>query len=260
MQLNPLDAIPLWGLLFAAIGLLWLAIELGYRFGTWRRFRINDEQENTIGAMVASILGLVALVLGFTVNLAALRFDTRRLEVLKEANAIGTTFLRTRFLPDPQRQESAQLLREYTDVRLEGVLGGDLDLAISRSEALQESLWRHANEAVKKDPHSISTGLYVQSLNDVIDSHANRLWGMRSRIPFILWIALYLLAILGMASVGYQAALTNTRRSPVMGALVLAFAGVLFLIADLDRGQEGLLRISQQSLIDARKSMGSSQP
>ena len=37
--------------------------------------------------------------------------------------------------------------------------------------------------------------------------------------------------------------------------MVLAFAGVLFLIADLDRGHEGFLTVSQQALIDVRKSM-----
>ena len=61
--------------------------------------------------------------------------------------------------------------------------------------------------------------------------------------------------MLGMAAVGYQSGLSATRRSPAMLALVLAFAVVLLLIADLDRGQEGLLRISQQSMLDLQKSM-----
>ena len=66
--------------------------------------------------------------------------------------------------------------------------------------------------------------------------------------------------MLGMAAVGYQAGLSATRRSPAMLALVLAFAVVLLLIADLDRGQEGLLRIGQQSMIDLQKSMQPADP
>ena len=38
------------------------------------------------------------LVLGFTFSLAASRFDARRMAVLEEANAIGTTYLRARLL------------------------------------------------------------------------------------------------------------------------------------------------------------------
>jgi hypothetical protein len=91
--------------------------------------------------------------------------------------------------------------------------------------------------------------------------HAKRvLVGIRSRIPLVIWIGLIGLAVLGMASVGYQAGLTTTRRSPAMLSLVLAFGAVLTLIADLDRGQEGLLRVSQQALVDVQHSMQTATP
>jgi hypothetical protein len=60
--------------------------------------------------------------------------------------------------------------------------------------------------------------------------------GIRSRIPLVIWTLLLLLALLGVISVGYQAGLTETRRSPIMLALVLAFTIAMALIADLDRG------------------------
>jgi hypothetical protein len=58
-----------------------------------------------------------------------------------------------------------------------------------------------------------------------------------------------------MAAVGYQSGLSATRRSPAMLGIVFGFAGVLFLIADLDRAHEGLLTVSQQPMIDLQKSM-----
>jgi hypothetical protein len=61
--------------------------------------------------------------------------------------------------------------------------------------------------------------------------------------------------MLGMAAVGYQAALANTARSPAMLGLVLAFTIVLLLISELDRGQEGMLRVGQQAMLDLQKSM-----
>ena len=252
----PLDWIPL-GVLFLLFGLfLWLGIEGGYRLGKWRRARIDDEKEQPVGAMVASILGLVALVLGFTFSLAGSRFDARRMAVLEEANAIGTTWLRSRMLPQPQQAEIGKLLHEYVEVRVHATEEGQTQQAIVRSEELQGLLWAQAAAAAEKDTHSIVTGIFIQSLNDVIDLHAKRvLVGIRSRIPLVIWLGLFCLSLLGMASVGYQSALSGTRRSPAMLGLVLAFAVVLLLIADLDRGQEGLLRISQQSMIDLQKSM-----
>jgi hypothetical protein len=252
----PLDAVPLAVLLIAYGVFLWLAVDVGYRLGKWRRSLVSDEKEQPVGAMVASILGLVALVLGFTFSFAAARFDARRTGVLDEANAIGTTWLRSRLLPEPERAEIAKLLREYVEVRVHGTEPGKMAAALQRSEELHELLWQQAASAAEKDPHSIVTGIFIQSLNDVIDLHAKRvLAGLYGRIPLVLWLGLFGLALLGMAAVGYSAALSATRRSPAMVGLVLAFAVVLYLITDLDRAQEGLLRVSQQPLVDLQKSM-----
>jgi len=256
MKTAPLDAIPLWGLLLGALLLLWFFMEWGYRFGKFRHTRRPDERDQPVGAMVASILGLLALVLGFTFSLAASRFEARRQAVLEEANAVGTTFLRARLLPTPEGDKVAELLRKYVDVRLRGIEEGKIAEALSESELLHGALWNEAVSAAGKTPGSIATGLFVQSLNEVIDLHAKRiLVGIRSRIPIVIWAGLIGLATLGMAAVGYQAGLSTTRRSPAMLGLVLAFAGVLALIADLDRAQEGLLRVSQQALIDVQRSM-----
>lgn len=257
----PLDPIPLGVLVLAFVAFLYLALEGGYRIGKWRRATITDEKEQPVGAMVASILGLVALVLGFTFALAGSRFDARRMAVLEEANAIGTTNLRARLLPEPQRGEVARLLKEYVDVRIEGAQEGKTEAAIARSEVLHEQLWQQATAAAEKDVRPVMVGLFVQSLNEVIDVHAKRVMvGLHSRIPLVLWVGLFGLSMLGMGAVGYQAALSGTRRSPAMLGLVLAFSVVLLLIADLDRGQEGLLRVSQKAMLDLQKSLQTEPP
>jgi hypothetical protein len=260
MHTELLDYIPL-SLLFGLMMVLFgVAVEGGYRLGMWRRKNLADEKEQPVGAMVASILGLVALVLGFTFSLAASRFDARRMAVLDEANAIGTTYLRTSFLPEPERGEVRQLLREYVDVRIKGTTGGDASESIVKSEALQNEIWKRATKVAAAEPTPIS-GLFIQTLNDMIDMHSKRvLVGIRSRIPLVIWLGVYGLAAMGMLSVGYQSGLSGTRRSPMMAILVATFSLVLLLIADLDRGQEGLLRIGQQSMVDLQRSMDSPSP
>lgn len=259
MTPEPLDYLPLSVLFLAACALTGIALEIGYRLGTWRHAHVTEEKESPVGAMVGSILGLLAFLLAFTFSLAATRFDEKRLIVLEEANAIGTTYLRARLLPEPHRTESAKLLREYVDVRLPNLKQGDVSQTIAqimkRSDELHEQIWSHAVAAAEKQPTPVTTS-YIVALNEMIDIHAKRvLIGTRNRIPFSIWIMLVALAILGMAAMGYQSGLSATRRSPAMIAMVLAFAGVLFLIADLDRGHEGLLTVSQQSMIDLQKSM-----
>jgi hypothetical protein len=252
---EPLDVVPLWLLAVLICAGAGLALEGGYRLGRWRQAHAAGEKEAPVGAMVGAILALFAFMLAFTFGLAATRFEARRQAVLDDANAIGTTYLRTRLLPEPQRNASAVLLREYVDVRVNGLREGRVEQTIARSEELHALLWAEAVRAAEAQPGPI-TGLYIQSLNQMIDLHATRLQvGVRNRIPLSIWGGLLTLALLGMASVGYQAGLSATRRSPAMLVLVLAFSGVLLLIADLDRGQEGFLRVSQQALIDLQPMM-----
>jgi hypothetical protein len=98
--------------------------------------------------------------------------------------------------------------------------------------------------------------LLIPSLNELIKSHTERVQaGARNRIPITIWAGLFGLLVLGMAALGYRSGLAETRRSPAMVAMVVAFAGVLFLTMDLDRAQEGFLQVSQQALIDVQKGM-----
>ena len=260
MSKEPLDVVPIWLLFVAVCAFTGLALEGGYRLGKWRHARSEEEKATPVGAMVGSILALFAFMLAFTFGMAGTRFEARRQAVLDEANAIGTTYLRTRLLREPQRSESARLLREYVDVRVRGIREGKVEEAIARSQELQEQLWVEATKAAESNPGPI-TSLYIQSLNQMIDLHAKRVQiGLRSRIPFTIWVGLFAIALLAMASVGYQAGLSPTRRSPAMLGLVLAFAGVLFLIADLDRPGEGFLTASQEAMLDLQQTMNAAKP
>jgi hypothetical protein len=256
-----LDHLPLWGLFLATVAVVFLAVEAGYRLGRLRRAQPDAEKESSVGAMVGATLGLVAFTLAFTFGLAATRFEARRQVILDEANAIGTTDLRAALLADPERSETRRLLREYVEIRLKGVRPEVVQRAAAESTALHARLWAQAVAATAKDPRSIPTGLFIQSLNEVIDLHSKRiLVGVRNRIPGALWGALYFIAILGMAELGYHEGLTSSRRSPAALALALAFSAVMFLIADLNRPEEGFLRISQQSMLDLRNSLERTSP
>ena len=251
-----LDPFPLWTILPLTILFGLAAFEFGYRVAHYRQQLHQEEKESPVGGMVAGTLGLLAFMLAFTFGLAGSRFEDRRQVVLSEANAIGTTYLRAAMLPEPMRTEVKNLLREYVDLRLAAVQQpGNLAQALSKSEELHERLWTQAVAATEKDRSAV-TALFVSSLNEVIDLHATRVMaGLQSRVPAVIWIVLYVLAILAMEMIGDHAGLANSRRSIAAVALIIGFSLVLFLIADLDRPGQGMLRVSQQSMIDLRKSM-----
>jgi hypothetical protein len=254
MDRTTLDYIPLWGLFAATIAVVVLSIEGGYRLGKYRRRRSDQEKDAPVGAIVASTLGLLAFMLAFTFGLAASRFDARRMVVLEESNAIGTAYLRAGLLPMPECARIRDLFREYVDVRLQAIKPESTDAAISKSSDLHRALWSQATAAAAKDPRSIVTGLFIQSLNEVIDLHSKRvLLAVRNRIPAMVWLVLYSIAIVSMSALGYQEGLSGSRRSLAVLALAFTFSAVMLLIADLDRPQEGLLRVSQRTMVELQE-------
>jgi len=250
-----LDMLPLWGLFLVIVVLVLFSIDGGYRVGRYRRSRSEQEKDAPVGAMVGSTLGLLAFMLAFTFGMAASRFDARKSLVLDEANAIGTTYLRAAMLPD-RRDEVRGLLRDYVDARLGAVQSGDMAEGLRRAEDFQARLWSEATAIGQQHPNSIVAGLFVESLNEVIDLHARRVTaGLRNRIPGTIWVALFTIAVLSLGAKGYHSGLVGTTRSLAVIAVALAFSAVIALVVDLDRPQEGTLTVSQQALIDVRQSM-----
>jgi MFS family permease len=251
-----IEKIPVWGLFVGTVLLVMVAHEIGHRLGTATRGRPEEEVDSATGAIAGAILGLIAFMLAFTFGMAADRFDTRKALVREEANAIGTAYLRTDFLPEPGRSESVRLFRAYVDHRVSAVQKGDpaaLARALAEAPRIHEALWSIAVANAKTDMNSDIGALYVESLNEVVDLNRTRLnVGVQVRIPGGIWGILFGLIGVGLVTVGYHAAIAGSRRSWVTVMLGFSLALVIGLIAALDRPQAGIIKVSQQPLIDVR--------
>jgi hypothetical protein len=248
---DPMESLPLWGIFVATIAVVLFSVEVGFRLARYQSPRSEEVRKAPIAEIVTAMLGLLAFMLGFTFSLAASRFDVRRTLVLEESNAIGTTYLRAGMLPEPHGAEIRKLLREYVKARLAFAKKNQVLQASSRSEELHGRLWAEATAVGEKNPNSIVAGLFISSLNDVIDLHSKRVtFSLRNRIPITIWAALYFLAFCAFGMMGFHMGVASKRRFLGFIPLLLTFSVVMFLIADLDRPREGLLKVSQQSLID----------
>ena len=73
--------------------------EIGFRIGRFVQDRTDTEIKTLTGSIQASILGLLALLLGFTFSMSMQRYDNRSQALISEANTIGTAILRVQLLP-----------------------------------------------------------------------------------------------------------------------------------------------------------------
>ncbi|MDI3290381.1 DUF4239 domain-containing protein [Polyangium sp. 15x6] len=252
-----LERFPIWLLFGGTVVMFLLAVEGGFRLGAHRRYRAEEEHPPHVLALVTTTMGLLALVLAFTFSLAANRFEARKQVLVEEANTIETIFLRADLLPGNRGAKVRPMLREYVDVRLSAVKIENVEHAMRRSVELQRELWKEAEAAARDQPDSVVVGLFIESLNKMIELHAIRVKvAVRGGIPDALWAGLALIAVLTLTAVGYHAGLVKTQRSPTVATLVMSLSIVMLLTADLDHPQEGTLKVSQQAMIDLRRMMG----
>ncbi len=255
--MRDLLAIDIWLTLLGTTTILLCASEFGLRLArrNARRNAGRQRRDNdNIGALQASALGLLALMIGFTFSMALNRYEARKEAVVAEANAIGTALLRARLLPVDQARETAGLLRDYALARV--IPEGDspsLDATAPFSTlaaSLHERMWHQAAAAARLQPTSLPISLYVQTLNDLIDLHAKRIAGLRNRVPPAVFVLLHLIGAVALGFTGYNAVLKGHghRFATLITAAMLG--SVIIMVADLDSPRHGLITISQTPLLD----------
>ena len=187
--------------------------------------------------------------------MALSRFEGRRDAVLQEANAIGTTALRARLLPEPHNTETLKLLREYVQIQLDitqrvpspprsSMLR--LPTPTKFNSSFGNRQWRWPRRIAGSCPPAS----VIQSLNELIDDQEKRLTAVRDRVPNIVILALYGVAMVAGAFSGYAGGLgVRSSRLPAY-VMIFLICAVILLIQDLDRPSTAFIITSQQLMID----------
>lgn len=241
-----------------------LAIEAGYRIGRRHQVSANDSSKAHVNTIQASLLGILALLLGFTFSLSLQRYDSRSEAVVDEANAIGTAYLRAQLLPASVREDVRSLLRDYVDLRVAaGAVAldhrGERDALLARAAHAQGALWRYARQAAEEHASPVTSGLFIQALNELIDSYGRRDAELSRHVPETVLLLLYGTFLMAGVIVGYAAGTAGHRASFVAYVLVALIVLLVFIIIDLDRPRRGLIEVSQKSLTDLQAAMRAEQ-
>lgn len=250
-----LDALPIWAVFLLTMLVLFLAAEAGFRLGRPIQQRWPDKSEAGVGTVVGASLALLGFLLAFVTSIAVGNFNLRRQLVVSEANAIGTTYLRAGYLPDPYGVESRKLLQEYVNLRLEALDPSRTAMAIVRSEEIHDELWALAEGIARSDPLP-TISLYISSVNEVIDLHTERINAeLGFRVPPILMTGLYLVAILTMVLIGVFDSYREKHNLIALVMMVLIISVVFWVINDMDRSNIGLFQIPQEALLQLQQKL-----
>ncbi|HTW34436.1 MAG TPA: hypothetical protein VMD53_07455 [Rhizomicrobium sp.] len=265
-MLKWLDVEPLYVLGIVLLTCMFVGATVGFHI----RLRLEREPKADVekkwhhdydGYIVSAVLGLLALLLGFTFSLAIGRYEERRLLVVEEANAIGTAYLRVQLLGEPHRQRLSGLLIEFTKSEIQmGRLGQGPKtrlLADDRDE-LTSNLWAAtaaAFDSVRTAPLALAL---VQAMNAVIDDSASHRAARLVHVPTEVFAVLFVYSIGSAIVLGYVLAAGHGRVAAVFLLVLLCLS--FLVVVDIDRPASGGIREPQQPMEEALKSMESQPP
>lgn len=241
---------------FFLIAVLAGSVAIGVLVGRAMRERPGTRHE-TAGVVQGALLGLVGLLLAFGLSMAVGRYESRRALVVQEANDIGTTYLRAQLLAEPERGESLALLEDYTDAAIDvadAVPGtAEYRTAVANLEGLQDELWTLAGDAVDADPVGTGPRLYVETLNDMFDTHTSRVASLGNRVPTPVMVLLVFGSAVAVGVLAFYLTLLGkgVATSLTTAAVVLI---ILFVSFDLDRPRRGFIEVPDTPLVQLRDS------
>ena len=256
--------LPLLGLAVAVFVSMLVASLVGYGIRRLERHlvaaRREEPEHSQESYLVGGMLGLMALLLAFSFSIALERFDERRHLVVKEANAIGTAYLRTQLLDEPHRARLSQLLVNYTDNRIALATSEPARLAaqLAINDRLLTEIWAAVSAARESAlAHGISTPI-LMTFNEVIDLDTERKISRTVRMPSEVLQLLYAFLVLTAAVLGY---VLEDRRGRI-GATMLFLLLSLYVsvIADLNRPTSGSIREPQDAMLMLQASLKSQPP
>jgi hypothetical protein len=245
-------------LLFAGIV---TCLMLGRRVGQAAIERRGAPNPN-VGSLETAVFALLGLLIAFTFSGALNRFDTRRAQIVQEANAIGTAWLRIDLLPAAAQPKLRDTFRSYADSRIETYRKlPDMTAArgeLERSRELEGQIWQQAMAALRSKNVQGEVGLLVvPALNDMFDLATTRVAATQIHPPRIIYGMLIALALAAALLAGYQTA--GERGYDWLHKI--AFAGIValtvFVILDIEYPRLGFVRIDamDKMLVEVRAGM-----
>jgi len=257
VTLYDIDGALLAGILLAA---LLIAMHVGHRLGRRLAPDLRERIAGHVNLILGSVLGLMALLLGFTFSLSLQRFDSRSEAAVNEANAIRTAYMRSELLPASVRDAVQESLRAFVDLRVEmvglsSVRKAELNTSIAEARREVDALRDQAVEAVRVDPRSPHTDPYVQAVNAMIGELVKREAAMSRHVPETVLLLLCGTFLITAMIIGYATAVAGHRTSFVAYLMIGVIVILAYLIIDLDRPRRGLIQVSEKSLRDLQADM-----
>ena len=126
-----------------------------------------------------------------------------------------------------------------------------------KSDGISGELWRLTSRVAAEDGGPVTSGLYIQALNETIDAFGSRDTVVKRHVPEVVVFLLFATFILTGVVIGYANGAEDHRPSIAAHVLALLIVLLVFIIIDLDRPRRGLVQVPQENLISLQSTIAS---
>lgn len=234
---------------WAIVGALAL---FGLMFGAWHlgkrlRQKSLDSDRESISTIETAVFALFGLLMAFTYDSSATRFEERRNLIVEEATAIEVAALRTDVLAPAERDELKKMLAEY--ITLRDAYNRSLNTEVSQgvlwkqARRMQSQIWDRALQDLGSKEVTPGHVLVLPALNEAFDAATARQAAMRTHTPFPILGLLLFLAILTAYLGGRSLRVSERSDGPYCFVYSIMVCLTLLVMFDLDHPREGLIRL-----------------
>ena len=244
--------------------LLFTACILMVIFGRFirNRFLHKDQQESKggVNSLLGALFGLWGFVLAFTFGNSASRFDSVRMIMVDEANAIRNSIFRAKAFPDTIQKNLTADLQLFLQARIDYYkYAADLDKfnkIKQDADAISETLWEETIRASRLPNLNVTTSAnMLAALSNMFDVAAKRDALMLAGVPEPIMYMLFFLAIAISFVGGFTTPVIQTKEWIVITGFILLACIIIYITLDLARPLRGFIKpdVGEYKILELKK-------
>lgn len=226
------------------VSLLFVGV-LSFHFGKKSKLAGGAEPSDFI---TNNILGLLALILGFSFSLVVNRFEVRRSLGMEEVNSITTAVWRSQVVNFKNPEEVKDLFSKYVDLRIDLNRESELNEAILKMSEMKARMWKDFEVVARKDRGELESA-YMQALNEMFTISNTRYIVMIKMLPAFFYLLILAMAAASVGLMSFDRGFSNDTRHWRSLLFITLFSLVFTFIFDLDHSRSGFIQIEDPLLL-----------
>jgi FtsH-binding integral membrane protein len=250
-SLDYINTIRVWEFLVVVLVILFVVAYISYVWGDKSR----ASGIKTLSDVISNnILGLLALLLGFSFSMAVNRYDVRRVIAVTEANAIGTAYIRSSLINFDEPEQVKTLFKKYADLRIEIYKSMKPNEVIEKLNNVQDDILGKFRKVARKERGELESA-YLESLNEMFDVANSRNFALFKMLPPSFYILILIIGATAIGLINFDRGFDQDKSHWRATLFIVLFVVVFTFIFDLDHYRGGLIQLGQDAMLQVREKM-----